>query len=75
MIREITSFPLLNGARGRPKSDIGALADLLIKVSDFVGAHAQRIDELDLNPVWVGAAGTGVQVLDAVVIGREAAPQ
>ncbi len=73
MIREIASFALLDGARGRPKADVAALADLLLKVSDFVGANAEQIDELDLNPVWVGAAGSGVQVLDAVVIGREAA--
>jgi acetate---CoA ligase (ADP-forming) len=75
MIREITSFALLDGARGRPKADVAALADLLLKVSDFVGANAQRIDELDLNPVWVGPVGRGVQVLDAVIIGREAAPR
>lgn len=69
MIREITSFPLLDGARGRPKADVAALTDFLMKVSDFVGAHAEQIHELDLNPVWVGAAGQGVLVLDAVVIG------
>ena len=34
-----------------------------------VRAWADRIDELDLNPVWVGPAGQGVQVLDAVIIG------
>jgi acyl-CoA synthetase (NDP forming) len=75
MVREITSFALLDGARGKPKADVAALVDLMMKVSDFVGAHAERIDELDLNPVWVGPAGQGVQVLDAVVIGRiEARP-
>lgn len=71
MIREIRSFALLNGARGRPKADVEALTELLMKVSDFVGAHADRIDELDLNPVWVGPAGQGVLVLDAVILGRE----
>lgn len=70
MVREIKSFALLDGARGRPKADVDALVDLLMAISGFVEAHAQRIDELDLNPVWVGPAGAGVQVLDAVFIGR-----
>ena len=50
MVREIRSFSLLEGARGRPKADVAALIDLLMRVSDFVGAHVQQIDEIDLNP-------------------------
>lgn len=73
MIREVRSFALLDGARGRPKGDVEALAQLLVQVSDFVGAHAEAIDEIDLNPVWVGAQGQGVLALDAVVVGREPA--
>jgi acyl-CoA synthetase (NDP forming) len=72
MVREIRSFALLDGARGRPKADLAALCELLLNVSRFVEAHAQRIDELDLNPVWVGAAGQGVLALDAVIVGRQA---
>jgi acetate---CoA ligase (ADP-forming) len=73
MVREVRSFALLDGARGRPKADVAALVDLLMHVSDFVGAHAESIDEIDLNPVWVGAVGQGVQALDAVIVGREPA--
>ena len=50
-----------------------ALVSLLIAVSDFVGRHAGQIQELDLNPVWVGPAGEGVQVLDAVILRRAVA--
>jgi hypothetical protein len=73
MVQEIRSFSLLDGARGRPKADVAALVGLLLRVSDFVAAHVQQIDEIDLNPVWVGAAGQGVLALDAVIVGREAA--
>jgi acetate---CoA ligase (ADP-forming) len=73
MVREVRSFALLDGARGRPKADVTALVDLLMQVSDFVGAHAESIDEIDLNPVWVGAVGQGVKALDAVIVGREPA--
>lgn len=74
MVREIRSFALLDGARGRPKADLAALIDLLVGLSDFVGAREDQVDELDLNPVWVGPAGQGVQVLDAVIIGAAEAP-
>lgn len=70
MVREIRSFALLNGARGRPAADIPALEALLLRVSDFVVANADRIEEMDLNPVWVGAVGEGAMPLDAVIIER-----
>lgn len=74
LVREPRSFALLDGARGRPRADVPALVELLLKVSAFVGAHAAAIDELDLNPVWVGPLGQGVLPLDAVIVGRLAAP-
>lgn len=70
MVREIRSFALLDGARGRPKADLAALEALLVRVSDFVVANADRIEEMDLNPVWVGATGEGALPLDAVIIER-----
>lgn len=75
MVREIRSHPLLDGARGRPPADVPALEALLLRVSDFVVRHADRIEEMDLNPVWVGPAGQGALPLDAVIIERMEAPQ
>lgn len=69
MIREIRGFPLLDGARGRPKADLPALRDLLLRVSELVQNEA-RIDQLELNPVWVGPAGSGAVALDALVFER-----
>jgi acyl-CoA synthetase (NDP forming) len=68
MIREVRCFPLLDGARGRPPCDVEALTRLLLAVSDFVVANAARIEEIDLNPVWVGARGQGAIPLDAVIV-------
>jgi len=70
MVREMRTFPMLAGARGRPASDIAALERLLMNVSDFVMANAGRIEEMDLNPVWVGALGEGAMPLDAVIVER-----
>jgi hypothetical protein len=61
---------LLDGARGRPPADLQALETLLLRISDFVMQNTDRIEEMDLNPVWIGARGEGVLPLDAVIIER-----
>jgi acyl-CoA synthetase (NDP forming) len=70
MVREMRCFPLLDGARGRPPADLAALETLLLRISDFVMQNAGRIEEMDLNPVWIGSRGEGVFPLDAVIIER-----
>jgi acetate---CoA ligase (ADP-forming) len=53
MIRSLKTFPLLSGFRGTPEADVGALEELLLRLSALVDAH-HEIAELDLNPVNVG---------------------
>jgi acetyltransferase len=67
MVREIKAFPLLDGARGRPKADVDALVDLIMRVSAMAMDLRERVVECDLNPVRVGEAGAGVIALDALV--------
>jgi hypothetical protein len=71
MISELQSARQLTGYRGQPKRDIAALAALVEKVSDYVVAHADTVEEMDLNPVWVGAEGEGAMALDAVIVVRQ----
>lgn len=52
MIREIKGFPLLDGFRGRPKADIDAIVDTLMKISEFVMEN-EDVYEMDLNPVFI----------------------
>ena len=52
------SIPLLTGFRGEPPADLGALEELLLRVSAMVDAH-REIVELDLNPVIAGPGGAG----------------
>lgn len=56
MIREIKGFPVLTGFRGQEPADLGALEQLLLRISELVEAHPE-IRELDLNPVFAGADG------------------
>jgi acyl-CoA synthetase (NDP forming) len=68
MLSELRSGALLRGARGARASDLSALRDILLGVSRFVEANAEAIEEMDLNPVWVGAEGEGALLLDAVIL-------
>lgn len=67
MIREIRAFEVLNGARGRPKGDLDALASTLVAVSDLLASEQGTVRELDINPLFVLAQGEGVRAGDALI--------
>ena len=71
MVDELRGRDLLFGARGRPKADVAALADLLVRVSEFAVAAGDSLESLDINPVLVRPDGQGAVALDALIIGRE----
>lgn len=52
MVRSLQTFPLLDGYRGAPRSDVEAIEDVLLRVSAMVEAHPE-IAELDCNPLVV----------------------
>jgi acyl-CoA synthetase (NDP forming) len=56
MVRSLKTFPQLDGYRGAPRADVGALEDVLLRVSALVEAHPE-IAEMDLNPLIVQPAG------------------
>jgi acetyl coenzyme A synthetase (ADP forming)-like protein len=64
MMSEVKGSPLLLGYRGSPPTDIPALEDLVLRVSQCV-VDIPEVVELDLNPVRVLPAGSGCAVLDA----------
>jgi acyl-CoA synthetase (NDP forming) len=65
MIRSLRGAPLLLGARGQPPADIGALAQMLSRLSAFAHEVGPRLQAIDLNPVL--AMADGAYALDAVV--------
>jgi acyl-CoA synthetase (NDP forming) len=69
MIREIKSFPLLEGIRGQELCDLDALADVLVNFSRLP-FHYPEIGEVDLNPVFLFSEG--LVVGDVRVIPRNA---
>ncbi len=65
MISEIKGRPVLEGVRGQPASDIKALKQTILKVSEFVEKHPE-VRELDLNPVF--AYPDGAMAVDARIV-------
>jgi acyl-CoA synthetase (NDP forming) len=65
MIRDIKGYPVLEGYRGQDPSDVGALEDMILKVSAFVEQNPE-IKELDLNPVF--AYNDGAVAVDARIV-------
>jgi len=65
MVRGIRGFRLLTGVRGAPPADLGALEDVLLRVSRLA-TDFPEIAELDLNPVL--AFADGVRAVDARVM-------
>ena len=66
MIDEIRTAPLLHGYRGAPPLAVDALAETLARLSELAADHADRIAEIDVNPVFVDTRG--VKAADALVI-------
>jgi acyl-CoA synthetase (NDP forming)/GNAT superfamily N-acetyltransferase len=64
LIRSVRTAPLLLGHRGAPAADLGALRDILMRVSRLA-EDLPQVAELDLNPVI--ARADGAQVVDARV--------
>jgi acyl-CoA synthetase (NDP forming) len=69
MVRDIEGFAILEGVRGQPAADTGALEQIILQVSNFVAEHPE-VEELDLNPVL--AYADGAVAVDARIILAEA---
>jgi len=64
MIRSLRGYPLLDGARGRPKADLPALARAVVAMSRF-GAAAPTLLSAEVNPLL--ALPDGAFAADAVI--------
>lgn len=74
MIENIKGIKLLMGYRGEPASDLDAIAESLLRLSQLV-TDFPEIEEMDINPLIVLPAGSGARVVDArILIADEQAP-
>ncbi|OWT63502.1 acetate--CoA ligase family protein [Candidimonas nitroreducens] len=68
MVRELKTWPLLDGFRGRPKADLDALARAIVAFSQMAAQLGERLVEAEINPLFVLPAGQGVRAADGVVV-------
>jgi acyl-CoA synthetase (NDP forming) len=65
MLRRLKLWPVLHGARGRPKLDIDAVADVLCRLGWLAADLDTFFGDIEVNPLMVRSAGQGVVAADA----------
>jgi len=65
-LKRLKGFPLLDGARGRPRVDLAALGDAIAAFAGMGRALGDSLAELDVNPIIAGAQGA--VAVDALVV-------
>ena len=63
MVRGVKAWKVLDGARGAKRADIEGIEDSLLRLSQLV-TDFERIVELDVNPLIVGAGANACAVAD-----------
>ncbi len=64
MIHAVKGFPMLDGARGRPKADLAALEAIILRIDRLMDT-CPDIGELDINPLFAAPAGAVTAAADA----------
>jgi acyl-CoA synthetase (NDP forming) len=68
MLKSLKTFAVLDGARGRRRTDLKAAANAIAALSRFAVAHADSVSEIDINPLLLKAEGEGAVALDALLV-------
>jgi acetyltransferase len=67
MVESIRAYRMLAGLRGQAPSDLDAIADCLLRLSQLV-TDFDEIEELDINPLMVLEKGKGAKAADARIL-------
>ncbi len=68
LIGRLKGAKLLDAHRGAPAADKTALVELMVRLSHLAADHADKIAEIDLNPVIVHGEGHGLSIADALIV-------
>ena len=69
LLERLRGFRLLQGYRGAPAADLDAVCEAIARISEFAADHADRVAEIDVNPLL--ARPDGVIALDALIVLRD----
>lgn len=73
LLCSLKAFALLDGFRGRPRADVDAVAQAMVAVGHAFLAGQPTLDQIEINPLLVRQAGSGVVMLDALLLADTAA--
>jgi acyl-CoA synthetase (NDP forming) len=68
MVAELKCSALLNGFRGRPVADSEALVDAIVAFGEMALALGPRLEDAEINPLFVLPQGEGVVAADGLVV-------
>jgi acetyltransferase len=68
MVESLKGYKLLTGYRGAAGVDVESLVDAICRISELADDLRDLIEEIDVNPVIVGAAGA--IAADALVVAQ-----
>ena len=68
MIGEVKGLATIRGYRGQPQGDLDALAHALCSFSALAAVQGRAINEAEINPLIVGAAGEGIAAVDGLIV-------
>ena len=63
-LRRLRLWPLLDGYRGKPRADVGAVVEVCLRLQDLM-AQRQSLTEIEINPLMVRPQGA--VAADAVI--------
>jgi acyl-CoA synthetase (NDP forming) len=70
-IAKLRVATLLEGHRGGPPGDVEALTDTIFALARFAETQGGALSELEINPLFVMARGSGVYAIDGLIVGVE----
>jgi hypothetical protein len=68
MLAKLRGFSLLTGFRGSAPVDLERLADIIVRLSEFVADQQEAVAEVDINPIICG--GRSMLAVDALIVRR-----
>ena len=69
MLESLKGYKLLQGYRGTPAADLDAVCDAIARISEFAADFADKVGEIDVNPLL--ARQDGAIALDALIVLRD----
>src|SRR3984893_7821683 len=66
-LRRLSIARLLDGYRGKPAADVGALIGAILGVARYATENLSALVEIDVNPVIVRPAGLGAVAVDTMI--------